>query len=241
MTSAQGSLSHVAEGMAGGLRPQRPCTQPQALQTGRGTTEASLPQGPGGEPQALQTHLAPFAAATSSAHLNLLAPRVRRSLSPGATSDSRPAPPHTDICGLKPAAGLFQPKDSPTATPHPPLPHRWASCGLGWPCSWPSCPATTCVQAVEAASPHVGDLPSSFAQPPHRGQTASKGSGLRRPQVTSRGGEARFSSCLGTCLCSCSVHSRCPPCRPHWAQQIPPQSSHQLCGKDTLGCPPGTL
>lgn len=123
----------------------------------------------------------------------------------------------------------------------PTTPPQVGFLGLGWPCSWPSCPATTCVQAVEAASPHVGDPPSSFAQPPHGDQTASKGSGLRRPQVTSRGGEARFSSCLGTCLCSCRVHSRCPPCRPQRAQQIPPQSSYQLCGKDTLGCPPGTL
>lgn len=48
---------------------------------------------------------------------------------------------------------------------------RWASCGLGWPCSWPSCPATACVQAVEAASPHMGDPPlllrSASAQRPN--------------------------------------------------------------------------
>lgn len=118
---------------------------------------------------------------------------------------------------------------------------RWASCGLGWPCSWPSCPATACVQAVEAASPHMGDPPPppslSLCTEAKRPAKARDCAGHRR-----RPEEARpVSPPAGTCLCSCSVGSRCPPCRPQRAQRIPPQSSHRLCGKDTLGCPPGTL
>ena len=180
MTSAQGSFSHVAEGMAGGLRPQ------MALHTATGSANSKehyRGQSPAG---------AMWRTAGSADTSGPICWGHEQHTPQPAGSQGTVVTLSRGRLGLPPSPSsrrYLWPEAPSRPVPTQGFPHRrWASCGLGWPWSWPSCPSPLQPPVSRLFKQPLltwGTLPPPSLSLCTEAERPAKGSGLPRPQVTS--------------------------------------------------------